>query len=414
MALSIYARVLEAVRGDRLISQAVQRIGSDLFVQDQRLDLSAFSRVLICGAGKASVAMAQGLVAVLGEHCSGGLIVTKEGHAEAVEGLDVMEAGHPLPTRASLDAGERMLDLAAGCGEGDLVFFLLSGGASALMEAPAERITLSDLVETNRVLLASGADIKAVNSIRARISRTKAGGLARAFAPASVVVLVLSDVVGNDLQAIGSGPFMTPREDKIPSYLSSRLPDAVQQQLRYPALHWPTQAVQHAVIGSISLAILEASDAAKSLGLTPLAYQDPLRGEARIMARRIVREAALRVTRHDGPFCMIFGGETTVTLRGDGLGGRCQEMAAAASWQLSRLRDTAFLAAGTDGSDGPTVAAGAVVDSRSCRIAHSKGSSLRKALRENDSLHYLEQCDGLIVTGPTGSNVNDLVLVVRT
>jgi glycerate-2-kinase len=413
LALKIYAKVLAAVRGDRLVKQAVQRAGSELSVQDHRVDLTSFSRVFVCGSGKASLAMAQALVELLGEWCSGGLVVTKEGHAEALPGITVVEAGHPLPTASSLESGERMLSFAASCDETDLVIFLLSGGASALLEAPVEGIGLADLIATNRTLIASGADIKTINSVRSRISRTKAGGLARAFAPATVIVLALSDVVGNDLQSIGSGPFVQPRESAIPFSLLASLPDSVRAHLRYPPLKQPTPPVPHFVIGSVSLALHEAADAARSEGLLALPYQDPLKGEARVMGRQIVREAALQVTRQTAPFCMIFGGETTVTVRGEGLGGRCQEMAAAASWQLSKLSTTALLAAGPDGADGPTVAAGAIIDTDSCRRAHAEGASLRQALRENDCFAYLQSCDGLIVTGPTGSNVNDLTLVVH-
>ncbi|MEZ0324335.1 MAG: glycerate kinase [Fimbriimonas sp.] len=415
LALQIYKQVLGRVRGDFLVHQTVQRVGSELFIQGHRIDLSAFARVLVCGAGKASIAMAHGLSEVLGDHCGGGLIVTKEGHAEPVAGLAVIEAGHPVPTQASLDAGQRMLEFAAQTDEADLVLFLLSGGASSLMEAPIEGIELEDLIQANERLLGSGQDIRAINAIRSQLSRSKGGGLARAFAPATVICLVLSDVVGNDLKTIGSAPFMSSRvEPNLPAGLIEQLPASVRTQLNYPVLKREQPKVEHYVIGSVSLAIHEAAAAAKALGLTPLAYSDPLQGEARQMAKRIMREAARQSAHQNAPFCLIFGGETTVTLKGKGMGGRCQEMAAAASLPLSRLSNACFLAAGTDGTDGPTIAAGGIADSDTCRRAASKGLSIRKTMRENDSFRFLEAADALILTGPTGSNVNDLALFVSS
>jgi glycerate-2-kinase len=416
LALEIYERVLAQMRGDRLVHQAVQRVGSELFVQGQRIDLSAFERVFVCGAGKASCSMAKGLLEVLGDRCEGGLIVTKEGHAEDLHPLEVVEAGHPLPNEASLLAGQAMLEFAHATTERDLVLFLLSGGASALMESPIDGVDLHDLVETNAALLASGQDIRAINAFRTQLSRIKAGGLARAFDPATVACLVLSDVIGNDLHTVGSAPLLSSKgmETTPPPHLLEVLPEAVRRQLGYPQLRKQTPIVEHFVTGSISLAIHEASDAARNVGLLPLPYSDPLQGEARVMARRIVKEAALQVTRQEDPFCMIFGGEPTVKLRGKGMGGRCQEMAATASLQLSKLRDTCFLAAGTDGSDGPTIAAGGLADAETCGRAARKEVSLSNTLRNNDSFRFLEASDGLIITGPTGSNVNDLVLVVRT
>ncbi len=414
LALQIYEQVLLRVRGDSLIRQAVQRVGSELFIQGHRIDLTAFDRVLVCGAGKASVSMGQGILEILGDHCHGGLVVTKEGHAGPLPGVAVLEAGHPVPNEASLQAGERMLEFADATNETDLVIFLLSGGASSVLESQEEGISLADAIDTNQVLLASGQDIHSINAVRSQLSRLKAGGLARAFAPATVICLVLSDVVGNDLRTIGSAPFLAvTREPELPFELFSALPESVQRQLRYPRLTKSQPLVQHFVIGSVSLAIHEAGDAARALSLTPLPYSDPLQGEARYMAKRVIKEASIQLHRHEEPVCLIFGGETTVTLKGTGMGGRCQEMAAAASLQLGKLANTCFLAAGTDGTDGPTLAAGGIVDPHSCQRSSQKGFSIRDALRNNDTFRYLEACDGLLITGPTGSNVNDLVLVVR-
>lgn len=415
LAVRIYERVLDAVRADRLIRGAVEREGELLFVQGQPYDLSAFRRVLIAGAGKASVPMAQAMAERLGDRLAGGLIVTKQGHAEAVDGVEVLEAAHPVPDETSLRAGERLLAFAEGAREDDLVIFLLSGGASALVEAPVDGISLADLQAANQVLLASGADITAMNAVRSRVSRTKAGGLARAFAPATVVALVLSDVIGNGLPTIGSGPLVSPVTRELPYELLDALPSAVRAEVLAGEL-FPrtTPKVDHYVVGSVSVAVHAAADAARQLGVVPLPYGDPMQGEAREMARRIVALAGRQVKARAGEeFCLIFGGETTVTLRGSGRGGRCQEMALAVAPRIARMPGTAFLATGTDGTDGPTDAAGGLVDPGSLLRAKDAGVDHRRALVNNDSYRFLEASGGLVKTGPTGSNVNDLCLVVH-
>jgi len=416
LALAVYSRVLEAVRADRLVEVAVQRADDVLVVQGRPYDLSLYSRVRVVGVGKASVAMAKAIVGILPDRIHDGLIVTKRGHAEPVPGVEVIEAGHPVPDEDSMQAGERTLRFAQECNEQDLVLFVLSGGASALMELPTEGVTLDELQETNRLLLASGADITQMNAIRSRISRLKAGGLARAFAPATVVALVLSDVVGNSLATIGSGPLIGPKNSgDLPTNLIDQLPAAVRSEvLAGQLLPRSVPAVDHYIVGSVSVAVHAAADAAKAIGLDALPFQDPLQGEARSMARQICSVAQRHAqARPDDWFCLIFGGETTVKIRGNGKGGRCQEMAVAAAPAIARIRDAAFLAAGTDGTDGPTDAAGGVVDTDLLLRAKNKGLDHRRALVQNDTYPFLEQTDGLIISGPTGSNVNDLCLVVH-
>lgn len=413
MAIRIYERVLEAVRADRLVRAAVEREGDLLFVQGQPYDLASYRRVWIAGAGKASVAMAQALSEVLGERLAGGVVVTK--HAERIEGIEVIEAAHPVPDETSLKAGERLLELAREVREDDLVLFVLSGGASALVEAPVEGISLAELQETNRVLLASGADITLMNAVRSRISRIKAGGLARAFVPATVVALVLSDVIGNALPTIGSGPLVAAVGKELPYELLDALPSPVRAEVLAGELFPPkTPKVDHYVIGSVSVAVHAAADAARFFGVVPLPYGDPMQGEARDMARKIVALAGRQIKARPGEeFCLIFGGETTVTLRGSGRGGRCQEMALAVAPRIARLPGTSFLAAGTDGTDGPTDAAGGLVDPLSLERAKDAKVDHRRALVNNDSYRFLTASGGLVKTGPTGSNVNDLCLVVR-
>ena len=415
LAVEIYRRTLDAVRADRLVEVAVRREGELLFVQDVPYDLSAYRRVLIAGVGKASTAMARSLGDTLGPHLSGGVVVTKRGFAEPLDRLEVLESSHPVPDESSLEAGRRLLDLANSCGPDDLVLFLLSGGASALAESPVEGVSLEDLQVTNRALLASGADITLMNAVRSKVSRLKAGGLARAFHPATVVALVLSDVVGNALGTIGSGPLIAPTRAALPFELLDVLPNSVRTEVLAGELEEvATPKVPHHVVGSVSVAVHAAADAARRLGIEALPFQDPLQGEARDMARQIMAVARRHAKANPkAEFCMVFGGETTVTLRGKGRGGRCQEMALAAASSVARLPNVAFLAAGTDGNDGPTEAAGGLVDRDSIALAQSKGVDARKALIDNDSHRFLAASEGLVVTGPTGSNVNDICLVVQ-
>jgi len=413
LALEIYAKVLDAVRADTLVRKTLDRVGDALFVQGSHVDLTHFDRIWIAGVGKASIEMAKAATEIVGDRLAGGLVITKRGQAEPVEGLEVLEASHPVLDESSIHAGERMAQFAEGLEERDLVIFVLSGGASAMMEYPREGIKLEDLQKTTEIMLGSGLDIREMNAIRSRLSRIKAGGLAKNFEPATVIALVLSDVVGNDLQAVGSGPLLERKESDLrtPPSVKAKFPEPVQVALEGYIPRLPlSQHVEHFVIGGISLAVYAASQAAISVGLRPLPYADPLKGDSRIMASKICSYAK-RVDVGDS--CLIFGGETTVNVKGKGLGGRCQEMTLVAARTISGLKDTCFLACGTDGADGPTDAAGGFVDPESIARAKKAGYHRGISLADNDSYHYLESCGGLIFTGPTGSNVNDLVLVVQ-
>ena len=419
LALEIYANVLEEVRADRLVQRAVERAGDYLFVHGNHIDLSSFDRVWIAGAGKASVTMAHALGDILGPKLAGGLVITKSGYGFPLPGIEVIESSHPIPDETSLLAGERMIQFGESLTEKDLVIFTLSGGASALMESLVPSVSLEDLRATTQALMANSSSISQLNYVRSKLSRIKGGKLSQVFFPATVIVLVLSDVIGNDLRIVGSGPFFTPSRTVLRSRFTSPIvfpqglfskpvSDLRENQSLNLGSAFPD--VQHYVVGSISVAIHAATDAARAVGLGPLPYADPMLGEARTMAGKICRHASQRNLYHQ---CMIFGGETTVTLHGNGIGGRSQEMAVAAASAISKLPNTCFLAAGTDGSDGPTDAAGGIVDPDSMNRARSAGFRVPKTLKENDSYHFLEACDGLIKTGPTGSNVNDLVLVVQ-
>jgi len=420
LALEIYRRTLEAIRGDRLVEAKVSLDGDKLIVDNLVLDLAGYERVFVCGTGKASIAMGEGLENVLGDRIDGGLIVTKSGHAEPLRNIRTMEAGHPVPDAASLAAGQAMLDFAAQTNAQDLVLFVLSGGASALMEAPVDGISLEDLQTVNQQLLASGATILTMNAIRSRLSRIKVGGLARAFA-AHVVCLVASDVQGNRLSVIGSGPFVSPPQevpldDILRSFGFDRtFPESVLRRLQERSGHEAVPLVEHRIVGDARIMGEIAIRFARELGLSPSGGPWTLSGDAREAVRLYDAKGMVPdlPSRMDPTYnCMIATGETTVVVSGAGLGGRAQEMAVVAAQKIAGHPDVAWLIAGSDGTDGPTDAAGALVDGETLARAAARGFEYEKTLADNDSYHFHEAAGTLVKTGPTGSNLNDIMIVV--
>jgi hydroxypyruvate reductase len=391
-----------------------------------RLD-SRHRRVLVLGCGKASAAMAAAAEAVLGDRISGGFVVVKDGCAVPVPKVEVTEAGHPVPDARGLAASARLLELARGAGEDDLVLFLVSGGGSALTPAPASPITLAEKQEVTRLLLASGATIGELNAVRKHLSRFKGGQLARAAAPASVLTLALSDVIGDPLDVIASGPtapdpttFADAREVLARRGLAGRVPASVAARLeaglRGEIEETPKPGdrlfgrVTNVVIGNNALIADAAVAAATRLGYRPHLATRELQGEAREVARDLVA----RARRLEPPACLIAGGETTVTVKGKGRGGRCQEFALAAALELLPADRMTVLAAGTDGTDGPTDAAGAIIDADSVARGTRAGGDAHRALADNDAYRFLAASRDLIVSGPTRTNLLDLYVVLRS
>jgi hydroxypyruvate reductase len=391
-----------------------------------RLD-SRHRRVLVLGCGKASAAMAAAAEAVLGDRISGGFVVVKDGCAVPVPKVEVTEAGHPVPDARGLAASARLLELARGAGEDDLVLFLVSGGGSALTPAPASPITLAEKQEVTRLLLASGATIGELNAVRKHLSRFKGGQLARAAAPASVLTLALSDVIGDPLDVIASGPtapdpttFADAREVLARRGLAGRVPASVAARLeaglRGEIEETPKPGdrlfgrVINVVIGNNALIADAAVAAATRLGYRPYLATRELQGEAREVARDLVA----RARRLEPPACLIAGGETTVTVKGKGRGGRCQEFALAAALELLPADRMTVLAAGTDGTDGPTDAAGAIIDADSVARGTRAGGDAHRALADNDAYRFLAASRDLIVSGPTRTNLLDLYVVLRS
>jgi hydroxypyruvate reductase len=393
-----------------------------------RRNFARYRRIYVLGAGKAGAAMARAAERVLGRQIAAGLVNVKYGHTAALRRIELNECGHPIPDEAGARGAARIAGLAASAGAGDLVLCLISGGASALLPLPAEGITLEEKQATTRQLLVCGANIHEINALRKHISRIKGGQLARLAAPAAVEALLLSDVIGDNLDVIGSGPTAPDAStfadvaailarygirDRIPATVGDRIERGLRGEIpETPKPADPLFArVRNTVIGSNRLALEVAARAARALGYRTLILASEIQGETREIARMHAAIAAeIRRTGHPvkPPACIITGGETTVTIRGQGLGGRNQEFVLAAAIDIAGLDRVVVFSAGTDGSDGPTDAAGAIADGRTLA---RKPDALR-FLDSNDSYHYFAPLGDLIKTGPTNTNVMDIRVIL--
>jgi glycerate 2-kinase len=434
-ARSIFARLfraaLEAVDPYRAVLRETKIRKRTLFVGPHRFPLTRYRRIVAIGAGKASARMAQGLERVLGKKLESGLVVVKYGHRQPTKTIRVIEAAHPVPDPAGLEAGRRMLDLVGALSKHDLLIVLLSGGASSLLPVPAQGLSLADKQETTQLLLRSGATIQEINTVRKHLSSLKGGRLAAAT-KAHVITLALSDVIGDDLGTIGSGP--TAPDDTtfaeawaiVCKYrLGPAIPRSVRRHLlqgmqgrrdETPASGSPVfRRVRHHVIGSNSLAVEAAARAAGRSGLRTMVVTSSLTGEAKEVAKvfgAVGREIVGTGRPMRPPCCVMAGGELTVTVSGPGRGGRAQEFALAAASEIAGLKRIWIAGFGTDGSDGPTDVAGAVVDGETVARATRHGLDAARALLSNDAYTFFAQAGGHIVTGPTGTNVNDLYLLL--
>lgn len=409
---------------------------------ERAYDLDEYERILVVGAGKAGAPMVEAAAAVLGERLSAGVVIVKYGHAGRAGTLDriaLVEAGHPVPDAAGMQGAQRMADLLSGATGRDLVICLLSGGGSALMSLPAPGVTLADLQALTRTLLACGATINEINTLRKHLSQLKGGHLARLAAPATLISLILSDVVGDPLDVIASGPTVPDPTTYADAWavlerfgVLKQAPAAVLAHLRsglqgaVDETPKPGDAVfagvHNVVVGSNRIAARAAAVSARELGYHTLLLSTFVEGEAREVAR-VVAGLAKGVARGectgppDGarlerPACLILGGETTVTLRGDGRGGRNQELALAAALALDGWPAVLVTCLATDGTDGPTDAAGAFADGDTVRRAVVLDLSAADHLASNDAYPFFAALDDLIITGPTQTNVNDLIIVL--
>jgi glycerate 2-kinase len=446
-AEAIFRAALARVDPVDMVARALRLEGDVLRVETELgsavLDLSRFERVVVTGMGKAAARMALGLEEVLGERIAGGLIAVKAGHVERLRRVRLVEAGHPVPDASSVRAAEALLELCRTFDERTLVVTLVSGGGSALVCAPATDpdgvplLTLDEKQAVTRALLACGAAIHEVNAVRKHLSRVKGGRLAQAYGRAASLALVLSDVVGDDLDVIASGPTVPDPSTFADAVavidrhgVADRLPPAALAALRRgaagrlpetPKPGDPAFARTHDVLlGTNHQALLAAEAKARGLGYATLVLTSRLTGEAREAALALLgvgHDIAARGFPLRPPACLLAGGETTVTLRGSGRGGRNQELALACMAGMLRTRTppgVLLLAASTDGNDGPTDAAGAFASRELAERARAGGLEPEPFLARNDSYAFHDRAGTLLRTGPTNTNVSDVaVLVVR-
>jgi len=427
----LIAAGLEAADPYRAIVKTVSLHGQSLHVGKRSYDLSRYNRLLVVGAGKASARMAQAIESVLGARLEGGFVVVKTGHRVPTKRIMVGEARHPIPDGAGLRAAQHIQTVVRDLSPRDLVFVLLSGGASSLLPAPVFGITLADKQHTTHLLLRCGASIDEINAVRKHLSRLKGGGLVLST-QATIVTLILSDVIGDDIATIGSGPTApdpTTFADAIAVLQRYKIWRSVPGTVRRHLLQGRKgvlpetlksgsrrlRRVHHVIIGNNRGMLDAVVQAARRAGLRPILLDAAVTGEACVAAEQFVGVATtfLRQRRRSRrPLCLIAGGEPTVTVTGRGKGGRAQEFAVAAAFQLDGLSNVWLVAIGSDGTDGPTDAAGAVVSGGTVTQAGTLGVNLRRALEKHNTYHALRALGRHIYTGPTGTNVNDLYLIL--
>ena len=423
---------LNAVTPEECLRRAVRMEEEYLSVGGRTFDLSRIERIIVVGMGKASARMAVALEELLEDRISTGLIVTADGYKVLTHKVEIVEASHPVPDARGLAAARRITSLVDAAREEDLVIVLISGGGSALLTLPTSGITLSDLSRTNELLLRSGAKIQELNIVRKHLSQVKGGQLAQRAFPAQVLALVLSDVPGDHLEAIASGPtaldpttFTNARQLLQRYGLWEEVPPSVRARIEAGACGDASETpkpgdqsflkVQNVIVGSGSVAAAAAQAEGKRLGYRTLILTTTLEGEAREVGRvlaTLAREEISFGRPIKPPALIIAAGETTVTVQGNGKGGRNQELALSAALGIEGIPRVVISSIGTDGRDGPTDAAGGMVDGGTVARLRGQGIDPERCLAENDSYQALSKAEDLIITGPTGTNVADLCFVV--
>ena len=405
---------------DRIVEEAIAAVLPDAAVQ-RALEGRVFpGRVLLVAAGKAAWQMAAAAVACLGEQIEQGVVVTKYGHVMGpIDRCTCYEAGHPVPDENSFIGTRAALDLVQELNATDTVLFLLSGGGSALFEDPL--VPADELQDVTRQLLACGANIVEMNIIRKRLSRVKGGRFAEHCAPAKVLTVVLSDVLGDPLDMIASGPAYPDSSTATDAMLiASKYKLQLSQQARRlfeKGTPKRLDNVETIVTGSVRELCAAAAQACRALGYEPTVLTDRLSCEAKEAGRYLANVLKDHACEADGASAaqrkaFIAGGETVVKLTGTGLGGRNQELALAAADEIAGMEGAAVFSVGSDGTDGPTDAAGGYVDGGTKAELEALGIAIDEVLANNDSYHALEKVGGLIITGPTGTNVNDVAVAL--
>lgn len=431
-AASIFQAGVTAVRPGPAVKKHLRSAEGSLRAGEYEYRLKDFDNLFVLGAGKAAAGMAEAVEEIVGERITAGRINTIAGRGISLKIIEVAQASHPFPDGNGIRATENIIELADRAGEGDLVIGLISGGGSALLSAPAPGISLGDLRTVTALLLKSGAAIEEINIIRKHLSRVKGGQLAGRIFPATLLCLVISDVVGDRLGTIASGPaypdsstFRRALEvidrydlrDRVGGSVISRLEAGINGEIgETPSFKDRIfDRVRHLIVADNRMALEASAARARELGFRPLILSAPIAGEARSVARRLMARAkSLGHFRSAGkdPLCLLAGGEVTVRVRGEGHGGSNQEFVLAAARQIRGERGITVLSAGSDGIDGPTDAAGAVADGNTVARAEKLGLDGEDFLERNDSYRYFEKLGQLLITGPTGTNVMDLRVIL--
>lgn len=395
-----------------IISASIRAVQPDAAVQRALQGRDFPGRVVLAAAGKAAWQMAKAARDCLGDRIDAGVVVTKYDHVLGpIPGITCYEAGHPVPDENSFRGTQAVLDLVSGLTEQDTVIFLLSGGGSALFEKPL--IPGEELQDVTNQLLSSGADIVEMNTIRKRLSAVKGGRFAQLCAPAKVFAIVLSDILGDPLDMIASGPACADRSTceqalAIAEKYRLRLTPQAKELL---AQETPKELdnVETQITGSVRELCQAAASAARELGYEPVILTDMLCCQAREAGSFL---ASIARSHQGKKLAFLAGGETVVKLTGTGKGGRNQELALSAAEGIDGLDGVLVFSLGSDGTDGPTDAAGGIVDGRTAALLREQGLSIHQVLENNDAYHALAKADGLIITGPTGTNVNDVAVVL--
>lgn len=435
--LAIFNAALSAVDPYNAVLKAVRIERNQLHIAGAMYDLGSYERIIVVGAGKATARMALAIESVLGKKIAAGLIVVKKDHTAPLSIIKQVEAAHPVPDEAGVAGAQSILNMARAADEMTLVICLISGGASALLVAPVEGLTLQDKQETTRLLLNAGASINELNAVRKHLSAVKGGKLAQAVYPAQLVTLIVSDVIGDPLDVIASGPTSADNSTYAEAWaviekfsLQKKLPPRVMDYLQRGIAGKVAESVkadapclqktQNVIVASIRQALAAAHDKATQLGFATRIISETLQGEAREAAHFLAQAARAELeTMQAGELhCLLCGGETTVTVRGSGMGGRNQELALAFALEIEDLQGVSLLSAGTDGTDGPNDAAGAMADGRTASLARGSKIEPRSFLDNNDAYNFFRNFDAAtgaqnhLKTGPTGTNVMDVQIVL--
>lgn len=428
----IFQSGLQAVAPGAAIKDFCQLKDEILIVDGDSYDLRKFKQIFVLGAGKAAAPMALAIEDILADRITKGIITVKYGHLEKLQHVKTHEGGHPVPDENGYQGAQAIFDLASTADKETFVICLISGGGSALMPLPVDGVSLEDKQEATKILLACGATIHEINAVRKHLSVIKGGGLARAVYPATLVTLILSDVVGDDLDSIASGPCVYDSKtfsdckailekysikDEIPASVLQHIELGIAGKVSETAKEGQNffKATQNVIVGGNFKALLRAKEQADKLGYNTLLLSSMLEGETRDVAAihvAIAREIELHGYPISKPACLLSGGETTVTIKGEGKGGRNQEFVLAAALTIAGIEKIIVLSAGTDGTDGPTDAAGAIADHHTVQRAILKDLDPKKYLDNNDSYHFFEELDDLYKTGPTNTNVMDLRIIL--